>query len=237
MQRYFAKIINNSAVLDDGDIHHLLNVMRAKVGSNIEIVDQNNSYLAVIESINPLKIKIENKLDFNPELTSEVTLFFALAKGDKIDFVIQKATELGVSKIVLFSSKRCVVDFSNKDMDKKLARYSKIAKEASEQSHRNSIPQIVGVIPFKNIKKEDLSELNLVAYEKLSESNSFLDEMKVKNSKSISVFIGPEGGFEEEEINYLENLGVLPISLGKRILRTETAAVNILSVLSYIIEK
>ena len=237
MQRYFARIENNIVKLDDGDIHHLLNVLRVRNGYQFEVVDNGEVFLCEVIDIKPLKIKIIEKLDTNTELDKEITLFFALAKGEKIDFVIQKATELGVSKIVLFSSKRCVVDFSNKDLNKKLARYNKIAKEASEQSHRNKVPEVLGVLDLKNINKDDLSDINFVAYEKLSNSNVLLDELKVKNSNSLSIFIGPEGGFEEEEINYLKSLNVFPISLGKRILRTETAAVNILSVIGYILEK
>ena len=237
MQRYFAKVIENKVLLDDGDIHHLLNVMRAKVGTNIEVVYDKTAYLCEVKSINPLGIYTIKTIETSPELVKNVTLFFALAKGDKIDFVIQKATELGVSKIVLFTSQRCVVDFSNKDLNKKLDRYSKIAKEASEQSHRVSVPEIQGVYKLKDITSEMLCDVNYVAYEKCSNSSNFVDEMKVKNSSSISVFIGPEGGFEESEIDLLEKFGVNPITLGKRILRTETAAVNILSVLSYLIEK
>ena len=237
MQRYFAKVIENKVLLDDGDIHHLLNVMRAKEGTNIEVVDNKTLYLCEVKNLNPLGIYTIKTLNFNPELDKKVVLFFALAKGDKIDFVVQKATELGVEKIVLFSSKRCVVDFSNKDINKKLDRYKKIAKEASEQSHRLIVPEILGVYKIEDINKEMLCDINYVAYEKLSYSDTFLNELKVKTSSSISVFIGPEGGFEEGEINRLEDLGVYPITLGKRILRTETAAVNILSVISYLIEK
>ena len=237
MQRYFAKIIDKQVFLDDGDVHHLLNVMRAKEGTNIEVVYDKKIYLCEVQKLNPLGIYTIKTLDDDPELTKEVTLFFGLAKGDKIDFVIQKATELGVSKIVLFSSQRCVVDFSSKDINKKLERYKKIAKEASEQSHRVIVPEVLGVYKLKDISDDMLCDLNYVAYEKLSNSNNFLSEMKVKNSDSISVFIGPEGGFEESEIELLEAKGVHPITLGKRILRTETAAVNILSVISYLIEK
>ena len=237
MQRYFAKVIENKVFLDDGDVHHLLNVMRAKEGTNIEVVDNKTLYLCEVKKLNPLGIYTIKTLDFDPELDKNVTLFFALAKGDKIDFVVQKATELGVDKIVLFSSKRCVVDLSNKDINKKLDRYRKIAKEASEQSHRLVVPQILGVYKIEDISEKMLCDVNYVAYEKLANSDSFLNETKVKNASSISVFIGPEGGFEESEINNLEKMGVYPITLGKRILRTETAAVNILSVISYLIEK
>ena len=142
MQRYFANIIENKVILDDGDVHHLLHVMRMKVGSTIEVVNNNKLYEAYVTSIEPLEIKVINEVKSDVELKQDVTLFFALAKGDKIDFVVQKATELGATKVILINTKRCVTTFENKDVSKKIERYSKIAKEASEQCHRNIIPEI-----------------------------------------------------------------------------------------------
>lgn len=233
MQRYFANVENNHILLDDGDIHHLLHVMRMNVGDYIEVVSNGALYIALIESINPLSIKVDRMVDSDVELNFDVTLFFALAKGDKIDFVCQKATELGAKNIVLVNTKRCVTKFENKDVEKKLSRFAKIAKEASEQSHRLSVPNIIGVINLKDINKY-LCQYNYVAYEK--------DAGKTKDSfsnidGSVSVFIGPEGGFESTEIEYLKNIGFKSISLGKRILRTETAAVYALSVIGFLMEK
>lgn len=233
MQRYFANIIENKVILDDGDVHHLLHVMRMKVGSTIEVVNNNKLYEAYVTSIEPLEIKVINEVKSDVELKQDVTLFFALAKGDKIDFVVQKATELGVKRVILVNTKRCVTTFENKDIEKKLSRFNKIAKEASEQSHRLVVPEILGVINIKDIEKYK-SIYNYVAYEKdageTSKSFAYLDG-------SISLFIGPEGGFEESEIKQLNDMGFINVSLGKRILRTETAAAYGLSVISFLLEK
>ena len=151
MQRYFANKKENKIILGDGDVHHLLHVMRNKKGDEIEAVADNKLYCCLINSTNPLDIEISYEIPVDSELHNEVALFFALAKGDKIDFVIQKATELGVHKIVLIKTERCVVKLTQDDFIRKLDRYNKIAKEASEQSHRLVVPEIVGVIDIKNI--------------------------------------------------------------------------------------
>lgn len=233
MQRYFASIINNQVYLDDGDVHHLLHVMRMNKGDNIEVVFDGSLFIAFIESTNPLIIKINHKVESDVELKHDVTLFFALAKGDKIDFVCQKATELGAKNVVLVNTKRCVTKFDDKDINKKLSRFSKIAKEASEQSHRLNVPNIIGVINLKDINNY-LCDYNYVAYEKEAGTteNAFCNI-----DGSVSVFIGPEGGFDEKEVEYLESIGFKTVSLGKRILRTETAAVYALSVIGFLMEK
>ena len=237
MQRYFARKERDYIVLDEGDVHHVLNVMRNKKGDEIEVVADSKLYACVIESTNPLTIKINYEIPQNSELDRDLTLFFALAKGDKIEFVIQKATELGAKKIVLVKTERCVVKFDEKTFANKLLRFNKIAKEASEQSHRLMIPEIVGVIDIKNIPNSLLADVNLLAYEKEAGStSSFLEGYK--KDKTLSVMIGPEGGFSEDEVNLLVNkYNFVPVSLGKRILRTETAAVYALSVLSFLMEK
>ena len=237
MQRYFAKQNNNKVILDDGDVHHLLHVMRSKKGDEIETVIDGKLYSAIVESINPLNIVINYEIPLDSEIKEKITLFFALAKGDKIDFVVQKATELGVSRIVLVKTERCVTKFEEKDISRKLERFNKIAKEASEQSHRLRIPVIEGVVDINNIPDAMLADINLLAYEKEAGSTgNFFDN--VKKDKSISVMIGPEGGFSIKEVEMLEKkYNFLPISLGKRILRTETAAVYALSVLGFILEK
>ena len=237
MQRYFADKKQNKIILGDGDVHHLLHVMRNKKGDEIEVVADYKLYNCIIKSINPLDIETNYEIPLDSELDNQVTLFFALAKGDKIEFVIQKATELGVQKIVLIKTERCVVKLSNEDFLKKSERYNKIAKEASEQSHRLLIPEIVGVVDIKNIPSSLLADTNLLAYEKeAGQTSSFLD--KVTKDGSYSIMIGPEGGFSSKEVELLtEKYAFQPVSLGKRILRTETAAVYALSVLGCLLEK
>lgn len=237
MQRYFTDIIINEVILSQDDVFHLTKVMRAKNGDYIEVVDKatHNAYLAFIDSINPVKIHIQEPILKDNELLKDVTIFFALAKSDKNEFVIQKATELGAKKVVLFQGKRSVVKFSNDDFKRKEARYFAIAKEASEQCHREYIPIIKYVDSIKGVK-DYLEDLNLLAYE-LEAGQATAIEKELKEHKSVSIIIGPEGGFDESEVSFLKELGFKTISLGKRILRCETAAVYALSVISYLLEK
>ena len=237
MQRYFANLLDNEHIkLTSEDEHHLLHVMRMKKGDEIEVVAGNKLFLCKIDSVNPLSIYIVNEIKSDVELEADVTLLFALTKGDKIDLVMQKATELGVKRIALIQSERTVVKYEEKDIEKKCARYQKIMKEASEQSHRLIVPEMMGVYNLKKLPKEVFSDLNYVAYEKDAgdTKEAFAD---VKKGKSISVIVGPEGGFSKEEVDQLANQGFIRTSLGKRILRAETAAIYALSVIGYLLEK
>ena len=238
MQRYFANKINNKIILNDGDVHHLLHVMRAHKGDEIEVVFDGHLYSCIVDNINPLDISISYEIPTDSELKQKVTLFFSLAKGDKIDFVVQKATELGVFRIVLLKTERCINKIDESQLSHKLERFKKIAKEASEQCHRLLIPEIVGVVDINNIPEDLLCDINLLAYEKEAGSTDSFASALNKEKQSISVMIGPEGGFSKEEVYLLVNKDrFIPISLGKRILRTETAAVYALSVLGFLLER
>ena len=237
MQRYFASLFGNEVILKEDDVFHLTKVMRAKINDKIEIVDENGkAYLARIIQINPLRIVIQEPILKNSELETKVTLFFALAKSDKIDFVIQKATELGASTIVLFEGKRSIVHFSKDDFARKYNRYHNIAKEAAEQCHREIIPEICFAPTIKDIESF-LAEVNLFAYElDAGKTNDFASIFN-KRMNSLSIIVGPEGGFDEKEAEYLLSKNFKTISLGKRILRCETAAVYALSVIAFNLEK
>lgn len=167
MQRYFANINPQQQVqLNSDDVHHLLHVMRNKKGDEIEVAAEGKAYLCRLERLSPLSIVVVNELDVDVELQEEITLLFALTKGDKIDLVIQKATELGVSKIALVESERTVVTYKEQDIAKKLARFEKIIKEASEQSHRLIAPVLLGVFNLKSLPSQVMSDINYVAYER-----------------------------------------------------------------------
>lgn len=237
MQRYFASTFNNQVILNKDDVFHLTKVMRVKSGDYIEIVDENHQpYLAVVVNVNPLVIEKQEPIIKNSELNKNVTLFFGLAKSDKVEFVIQKATELGASSVILFQGKRSVVKFSNEDFERKLPRFNAIAKEAAEQCHREIIPEIKFIKSINEVDKY-MCDLNLFAYELSAGSTNGFDELIKSNPNSVSIIVGPEGGFDESEANYLDKLGFKRVSLGKRILRCETAAVYALSVLAFNIEK
>lgn len=237
MQRYFASLLDKEHIkLESEDEHHLLHVMRMKKDDEIEVVANDKLFLCRIENTSPLNIYIVHEINSDVELNEDVTLLFALTKGDRTDLVVQKATELGVKKIALIQSERTVVRYEEKDIAKKCARYQKIMKEASEQSHRLVVPTLLGIYNLKKLPKEIYSDLNYVAYEK--DANDVEGSFKgLTKGKSVTILVGPEGGFSEEEINMLVNQGFIRTSLGKRILRAETAAIYALSVIGYLLER
>ena len=237
MQRFFATLIDSEHVkLEPDDEHHLLHVMRMRQGDEIEVVADGVLYLCSITNTNPLNIYIVHKIESDIELKTDVSLLFALTKGDRTDLVVQKATELGVKKVALIQSERTVVRYEEKDIAKKCVRYQKIMKEASEQSHRLIVPEMLGIFNLKKLPKEVFSDLNYVGYEKdASDVNGMFANFD--KNKSITILIGPEGGFSENEINSLVEQGFIRTSLGKRILRAETAAIYALSVIGYLLER
>lgn len=238
MQRYFAKQENNKIILNDGDIHHILHVMRMKENDEIEVVIDSHLYDVIIVKTNPLELKINYEIPNDSEINQDVTLFYVLAKGEKNDLVTQKATELGVKRIVLLTSERCIIKWEDKETNKKIGRLNKIAKEASEQSHRLMIPEILGVYQLNDIPTELLAETNLFAYEKEAGNTTTMYEALNSSKGSVSVLVGPEGGFSEKEAEFvIKKYHFVPVSLGKRILRSETAAIYALSVISYTLEK
>ncbi len=237
MQRYFATLVDSEHVkLEPEDEHHLLHVMRMRQGDEIEVVANGVLYLCNIGSTNPLTIYAVHEIEADVELNVDVTLLFALTKGDRTDLVVQKATELGVKKVALIQSERTVVRYEEKDITKKCARYQKIMKEASEQSHRLVVPEMMGIFNLKKLPREVFSDLNYVGYEKdASDVSDMFANFDKK--KSITILIGPEGGFSENEIESLTKQGFIRTSLGKRILRAETAAIYALSVIGYLLER
>lgn len=238
MQRYFS-ISSTHKSLSSDNVFHMQKVMRMKVGDKFELVFNNEAYICEITNMNPFSFSEIEKINNSSEIENDVTLFFALSKGDKNEFVMQKATELGVSKIVLLSSKRSISKMSNEDFLRKKNRYEKIVLEAAEQSKRTKVPAILGVFPISNIPSELIADYNFVAYEDESgfTNNSFELLNSIKKNESVSIVIGSEGGLEKEEVEKLSNSGFKIISLGKRILRCETAAVYALSVLGFLLER
>lgn len=240
MQRYFINedLKNkNDLLLPADDLHHVKKVMRNQNGDEIICLDINGLvYHCEIEDIEQGLVKIKETIAENNELDVEVTLVYALPKGDKFELVLQKATELGVSKIVPLLSRRCVVKTDENKFAKKMSRYQKILKEAAEQSRRNKIPEIVNVIKLNQLN-EYLGDVNLVAYEEVAKIGEHLALKQgldsLKPGAKITVIVGSEGGFDQEEITKMETLGIKACSLGKRILRSETAPLYLLSVIGY----
>ena len=238
MQRYFGKIIGRQVLLEDDDIFHLTRVMRAKVGEKIEVVNEGVVYLAQINRFKPLEIDVVRRLKENNELPNNIILIAALLKGEKMDLVLQKATELGVSEIVLLQTERTIVKFKKDEKEVKMKRFNLILKEAAEQSRRSIVPHLFRVITLDHLSDID-AEVKMIAYEEeAGPTNSFNKIVDaIKPGQKIAVLIGPEGGFAEHEVEIALHHGFKKVSLGKRILRAETAAFYALSVIANRLEK
>lgn len=237
MQRYFVRQIENDIVIFDKDqIHHIVNVMRMRIGDKFTVVYEKQAFLAGISSTNPLKVEILENLNEEHELKNHITLLYCIPKGEKLDLVIQKATELGVSEIILVQSERCIAKITKENKEKKLVRFNKIALEASEQSKRTNVPVIEKVIDFKDIGKYNFDH-SFIAYEDEGEISFKQKIENIKEGETIGVIIGSEGGFSRREVDYAISKGYESISLGKRILRSETAVFYALSSFALILEQ
>lgn len=248
MPKFFVtsnEIENDKIKIKGTDVNHIKNVLRAKIEDKIDIcnTDEMKDYECKIEELTNdyITCKIISEKQNVSESKVEITIFQGLPKVDKMELIIQKSVELGVNKIIPVDMKRCVVKLKDKDKIKKVERWQKISEVASKQCGRGIIPKIGQVIKVKEITNmiEEYDAV-LVAYEK--EENNYLkieiDKLKnlEKDKKKIAIVIGPEGGLEEEEVKQLQENGAKIITLGKRILRTETVALNMISILMYELE-
>ena len=238
MQRYFIDEHckkENLIYVDDYDYKHMAKVMRYRNGDQVVcILPDHTTYLYEIIDIEKGVLKQVEMIDEDHELDVDVTLVYGLPKSDKFEFVLQKATELGVKRIVPFLSQRSIIKTDRTSFSKKEERYKKILKEASEQSYRQCIPELAPLIKIKELN-DYLSDVNLVAYEESSkqgEHSQFYNALK-SDYKSITIIVGPEGGFDQKEIDIMKSMGIKECSLGKRILRSETAPLYMLSVIGY----
>ena len=234
-------IKEDTIIIQNEDVNHIKNVLRAKVDDIIDICDSETSknYICKIEQIEEKNIycHIINEIQTNVEPHIKVSVFQGLPKADKMELVIQKSVELGVYDIIPVEMKRCVVKLNEKDKIKKMQRWQKISEGAAKQSGRDIIPTIHPVINIKtlceNIKEYDLV---LVAYEneKINTLKQELQKIKQNNAETkIAIIIGPEGGIDDKEIEHFKENKAKIITLGNRILRTETVALNMLSVIMY----
>lgn len=238
--------IKNENIVDviGEDVNHIANVLRLKKGDHILICnkDTNITYDTKITEEFKEKIvcQILNEIKGTTESKVEVTIFQGLPKAEKMEYIIQKSTELGVKNIVPVAMKRCVVKLDGKDASKKIDRWQKIAEVAAKQSERDVIPKISEICKIDNVLEEIKNyDLFLVAYE--NEKNITLKQMlqelhknqTKENELKIAIVIGPEGGIDETEIQKLILNGGKVVTLGNRILRTETASLAILSNIIY----
>lgn len=233
MQRYFVEQKENDKfILSDSDSHHVKNVMRFNVGDSVEIIYKNELYICDISSLNPVVCDVVNKVTESNELNISVTIAQSLVKEQKMDIILQKNTELGINGFIPLSTSRSVVKLAKGD--KKLDRWRKIVKEASEQSKRVIIPEIYDVTSINelcNIEGYDLKLLFTV-----NEISQNLKKVltSVKTCAKIIIVVGPEGGFTNEEEQKLIDNGFISTSLGKSVLRTETAGLFAMSIIRYL---
>lgn len=231
-------ISGDTAKITGQDANHIIRVLRMSEGDGLVICDgEGTDYSAEIDGFSDgaVSLTLKEKMTCESETDIKVTIFQCLPKGSKMDLIIEKCTELGVSEIVPVASKYCVVKIEDAAKEaKKTAKWQKTADEAAKQCRRGVIPKVSGVVTLKDAAKtvKDF-DLLIAAYE-LEDKTSLKDVLtQNKGAKKVGIFIGPEGGFDEEEIDILTQNGAKAVTLGKRILRTETAGLSVLSCVMY----
>ena len=240
MHRFFVDkkdIKKDSINITGEDVQHITKVLRLKVDDVIVLCDgEGVDYYAAIKDMDKHMVKTEilKKEYSNTEPMLKVVLYQGIPKGPKMDIIIQKCTELGVNRIVPVVNMRNVVKLSyEQDIRKKTQRWQRIAIEAAKQSRRGIIPKIERPKEFKEALEDALNlDLAIMPYE-MDHNNPLKDAIRGKNVKEIGIFIGPEGGYESSEITEALDKGIITVTLGPRILRTETAGLAVLSCLMY----
>lgn len=247
MPRFFVEtnqIKNDIIKILGKDVNHIRNVLRKQIKNEIEICNQDNGNTYNCEIIdikdNEILCNIINKIE-EQKSNVKIDIYQGLPKADKMELIIQKSVELGVNSIIPVKMSRCVVKFDSKDEKKKIERWNKISESAAKQCGRNFIPEIKTIIQIKDlINIKDKYDEIIVAYENEKQNyikNVLLKLKESKNEINLAIVIGPEGGLEEKEVMLLKENGAQIVTLGNRILRTETASLNILSIIMYELEK
>ena len=230
MQQYFAK--NKNLELEDTDYHHIKNVMRMKKGDMIKVIWDKTIYDCKIT-------KISDKSSFDiidkEEIKNddyEVAVACSLIKEQKLNYLIQKCTELGASELIFLNTERSIIKIEDKKLSSKITRWEKICKEASEQSFRTKLPYISGILSLNDLVKK---EYDLKLFCSLNKNTKNIKKVLQKNNKCVKILlvVGPEGGFDPKEEEYLLNNGFVSVSLGNTVLRAETAPVVALSMINY----
>ena len=230
-----------AAVIEGSDVNHIRNVLRMRCGEKVRISSKSGkNYLCEISEITEdmVRASIIEEYEENTELPCKIYLFQGLPKSDKMELIIQKAVELGVYEIIPVAMKNCVVKLDDKKAAGKVTRWQAIAESAAKQSKRSLIPTVRMPLSYKQaVEAAKELDVKLVPYENERGMQATKDAIEaIKPGENIAIFIGPEGGFDDSEIAMVkENMQL--ISLGKRILRTETAGMTTLSMLVYHLEK
>ena len=245
MYKFFvepSQIQDKRIVITGSDVNHIKNVLRMKIGEEIAVSNgiDSREYRCGIEEYTDHEVICTLRFikEDGVELPAQIYLFQGLPKADKMEMVIQKAIELGVYEVIPVAAKRCVVKLDDKKAAAKVSRWQGIAEAAAKQSKRGIIPAVRDVMSMREaIEYARGMDVKLIPYELAEDISRTKDAIEaVGPSEKIAVFIGPEGGFEESEIQAALEAGIEPITLGRRILRTETAGLTVLSWLMYQLE-
>ncbi len=234
MQRYFVKNIqDNKVILGTEDSYHIKRVMRMKIGDKIEIVYQEKVYLGQIEALDDqVQAKLIEELASSKQHIRPITLAQALVKEQKMDYILQKATELGVTEIIPFCAERSIVKADKQDEKRKI-RWEKIVKEASEQSKRTDLVKIHSILSLRELSQLDNYDVKIICSVSEKEKNLKKLLSNISNSATMLFVIGPEGGLSDQEEQTLMDSGFQRVSLGDTVLRTETAGLFIMSAVRY----
>ncbi len=226
-------ITESIAVIDGEEAQHISRVLRMKKGDEVTLCDgEGYFYDAVLEDFSDKTVtaRITDSFKAPTEPNVEIWIFQGVPKNPKLETIVQKLTEIGAVKLVPMDAVRAVAKL---DKSNKIERLRKIAKEAAKQSKRGIIPEVTDCVPFKKaVEMAAEAELAIIPYEEETEV-SIKKALAGKTPKTVSVMIGPEGGFDKEEINLAKSKGIQSVTLGKRILRTETAPLTVASVILY----
>ncbi|MBE6081314.1 MAG: 16S rRNA (uracil(1498)-N(3))-methyltransferase [Tissierellaceae bacterium] len=238
MNRFFIKneqVSKDILYIEGEDVKHIRDVLRLRTGDKIEAVCEGFIYIGKILRIekNLVTVKIAEIFKGNGEPSFNIILYQGIPKGEKMDFIIQKCTELGVKEFFPLLTERTVVKVKDKNKEKsKITRWTRIAKEAAQQSKRDLFPKIDDIISFDDMIELIKGENIIVPYEE-EKNNKIRDAIKSINNGRVNLIIGPEGGFAQKEIETLRGIGANTVTLGPRILRTETAGIVAASILLY----
>ena len=235
------QIGEETVVIRGSDVNHIRNVLRMRQGEPLFISGgEGTGYECEICHIGTDQVmaRILSRSDRTGELPARLHLFQGLPKGDKMELVIQKAVELGVSEVIPVITRRTIVKLDKKKEEAKTARWNAVAESAAKQSGRGVIPVVRGVLSFKEaLAYAGPFPVKIIAYERAEGMKTLREQLgRIRPGMDAGIFIGPEGGFEEDEISGAESAGAVPVSLGRRILRTETAGLMVLSVAGYLLE-
>lgn len=231
MQRYFAlNKVDDLFVLDDGDLHHISNVMRMKSGDFVEVVFDKVLYKCKVVFDKSVNVIFDSIIENNVKDFMEIVLIVPVLKEQKMDLVLQKSTELGVSRIIPIITERSIVKVDSKE-DKKIERWNRIVKEASEQCKRVTVPIINNICKISDLDFFD--GVKIVCSTRENEKNLKNMMHYVRDCAKMYIVVGPEGGLSIDEENKLNDKGFVSTSLGHRIMRVETVPIYILSVLNY----